>query len=142
MKSLMVLVSVAATLFPLQVLAGDNLIGEYDGKVKYVEGHSGKAGDACVASITPTTTFSGSLKFSLNDAETFEFDQKKINDLVQSGKKQFALKNVPAMGKDGIEILNLSLRENGTLSFLKLSRIVKYQHSNNKVIACSGLKKR
>ena len=141
MNSLKAILLIVAILFPLQALAAD-LVGEYDGQVKHVDGYSGKVGDPCVASITQSESIGGILKFSLNGAETLEFEQKKVNDALQSGKKKVELLNKGGTFGRDIEVANLSLGNDGTLKFLKLTRKYPFKSSFNKSIACSDLKKR
>ena len=123
----MILLLVAASLVPMQVLAAKKLISEYDGQVKYVEGYDGKVGDACVATITQSESFDGPLNFPLNDSELFYSNKDKVLADLGTGNKKIEVKNKKTTAQEGIEILNLHLRKKGSLNVLKLSRIIPSQ---------------
>jgi hypothetical protein len=141
MRSVIKLVTLLLTgaFFPINALAYQDLVGEYRGHVKQVDGYGARAGDPCVAKIAKSDLYGGSLSFSLNNADTIVFEMPKVSAAMKTGKNKIQLKSKPHKGQDA-ELVYMVLRKNGSLLLLRLSR-VNPQSQTKKFIACGELLK-
>jgi hypothetical protein len=118
-------------------VAATNLPGEYEGKIKEVEDYSGKVGETCVVKIGSSDRYGGSTSFSVNDVDTMLFENKNVDAALASGDQQIKL-HTPGRQLAGSETVNLKLRPDGTVQYLKLMRYTKALNTR-KTIACGDL---
>jgi hypothetical protein len=123
----------------LPALAADSLVGEYEGKIKEVDGYAGQAGDACVVKIGTAADYGGSTTFGVNDVDTILFEDRHVDKLLDSERKVIKLITPGGPGKD-VQIVIMKLGEDRAPTYLKMVRKKPVQHTH-KFIDCDGLVK-
>jgi hypothetical protein len=126
----------------LSALAGNNLPGYYEGKIREVNGYPGQAGEPCIVKIETRADYGGSTAFSVNDVDQFLFETTTVNKVAQSERRVIRLVSPPRAQGGDIEIVVMKLGENRWPVYLKMLRKNDYQHTLEKSIDCEGLVRR
>jgi hypothetical protein len=124
----------------LQATAANNLIGQYNGKIKEVSGYPGSAGDTCTVTIGTASNYGGSTSFSINGIEPILFENRQIDKDIDSGKKLIKLMTGGSVYKDK-EVVVVKLGDDGTPTYVKTMRMSNSTHTK-KSIDCDGLVKK
>jgi hypothetical protein len=132
------LTAALSAVFP--ILASANLVGEYEGKIQEVGGYRGQVGEGCVVKIGTSDRFGGSTAFSINDSDTFLFENKEVDAALASKDPQVKLHTAGVKGKCA-ETVIVKRRADGALAFVKLKLVCGIRHTE-KSITCGDLTKK
>jgi hypothetical protein len=130
-----------AALTPIDAHAYQDLIGEYQGHVKQSEGYDTHAGDPCVAKITQSDLYGGSLSFSLNGVDAIVFEIPKVSAAMKTGGGKVQLLSKPQRPDQDAEMVYMVLRKNRSLLLLRLTR-ADPRSSSKRFVACGALEKK
>ena len=123
---------------PIEAQIHQNLVGEYQGHVKQSDGYDIHAGDPCVAKITKSDLYGGSLSFSLDSADTIVIEIPKISAAMWVGGRKVQLLPKPERPDQDVKMVFMILRKNDCLLILRLSR-ANPQSGSKRLIACGEL---
>lgn len=121
----------------IMALAGNNLPGTYEGKIKEVTGYPGQAGDPCVVKIGTADNYGGSTTFSINGVEPILFENIHIDKQLDNQKKAIKLHSPGSPTKD-VEVVFMRMGENSLPTYIKMFRKNSLLHQE-KSIDCDGL---
>lgn len=126
---------------PIEAQTPQNLVGEYLGHVKKSDGYDARTGDPCVANITKSDLYGGSLSFSINSADTIVFEIPKVTGAMRAGGRKVELLSKPQRPDEDAEMVFMILLKNDSLLLLRLSR-ANPRARTKKFIACGELQRK
>lgn len=123
----------------LQVCAYD-LVGEYTGKIRSVEGYRGTVGDPCAVIVGTSDMFGGSLIFEIRDFEKIMIETRHVEKALQQKSDTVRIRTPGSGGKPG-ETIFITLGADGTMKGLKLDLYWNQEH-REKWVTCGDLLKK
>ena len=120
-----------------QALADVGLIGNYEGKLKEVDGFSGHPGDTCTVTVSSSDLFGGAIIFDIANSVKLSVEKRRVESALEPGAPE-AKWATPGGSTKPVEIVFVKLGDDGVMKALTLRLKYPVQHQE-KSIVCSDL---
>jgi hypothetical protein len=137
--SLAILILVGSSL-TTPAWAFESLLGNYEGKIKHVEGYSAQADAACSVVVGTSDLFGGAVTFEVQGIEKLLVEKRRVEADFKPGVTELKWVTTGGSAKPG-ELVGLKLRDDGSLQSLKLHLKYGAQH-REKTVVCGELARR
>ena len=120
--------------------AFENLLGDYEGKIKNLAGYSGQANDACRVTVARSDLYGGAVSFEIHGAEKLLVEESRVAKDYQPGIPEISWVTPGSSPRQPGEVVSATFRDNGSMKSLKL--LIKHSALHQvKHILCGELKR-
>lgn len=120
--------------------AYDDLLGDYEGKIRNLAGHSGQVADACKVTLARSPLYGGSVSFEIHGADKLMVEERRVAAEYRPGRPEIEWVTPGGSPDKPGEVVSATFRKDGSLKSIRLLR--KYAASQQvKFILCGELRR-